>query len=68
MTSDSPEAINPLGNNVWAKQSYAFVHMCLYGRGKRYQKPFATFLTRLGKEPVSEELFKECFKMDYKKC
>jgi hypothetical protein len=67
VTSDSPEAINPLGNNVWAKQSYAFVHMCLYGRGKRYQKPFATFLTRLGKEPVSEELFKECFKMDYKK-
>jgi len=67
VSADSPEAINPLGNNVWAKQSYAFVHMCLYGRGKRYQKPFITFLSRLGKEPVSEELFKECFKMDYKK-
>lgn len=67
VTADSPEAINPLGNNVWAKQSYAFVHMCLYGRGKRYQKPFGTFLMRLGKEPITEELFKECFKMDYKK-
>ena len=67
VTSDSPEAINPLGNNVWAKQSYAFVHMCLYGRGKRYQKGFATFLIRTGKEPVSEAVFKECFGMDYKK-
>lgn len=67
VTADSPEAINPLGNNVWAKQCYAFVHMCLYGRGKRYQKPFGTFLMRLGKEPITEELFKECFKMDYKK-
>ena len=67
VTADSPEAINPLGNNVWAKQSYAFVHMCLYGRGKRYQKAFGTFLMRLGKEPITEELFKECFKMDYKK-
>ncbi len=67
VTADSPEAINPLGNNVWAKQCYAFVHLCLYGRGKRYQKPFGTFLMRLGKEPLTEELFKECFKMDYKK-
>ena len=67
VTSDSPEALNPLGNNVWAKQCYAFVHMCIYGRNKRYQKPFATFLMRLGKEPVSEALFKECFGMDYKK-
>lgn len=64
---DAPEAINPLGDNVWAKQCYAFVHMCLYGRGKRYQKPFATLLVRASKEPVTEALFKECFGMDYKK-
>lgn len=64
---DAPEAINPLGNNTWAKQCYAFVHMCLYGRGKKFQKPFGNFLVRLGKEPVSEELFKQCFGMDYKK-
>jgi hypothetical protein len=67
MAADSPEALNPLGNNIWAKQCYAFVHMCLYGRNKMYQKPFATFLQRLNKEPASETLFKECFKMDYKK-
>lgn len=54
-------------SSFWTAQSYAFVHMCLYGRNLKYQKPFIQFLTRLGREPLSEELFKECFKMDYKK-
>ncbi|MEO7412126.1 MAG: hypothetical protein ABIZ81_02120 [Opitutaceae bacterium] len=67
MGHDSPAALNPLGNNVWAKQCYAFVHMCLYGRGGQYKKPFAQFLTRLSKQPPSETLFQECFKMSYKK-
>lgn len=48
-------------------QAYAFVHMCLYGRNQKYQRPFLQFVNRLGREPLSEELFKECFKMDYKK-
>jgi hypothetical protein len=62
-----PETRNPLGNNLWAKQAYAFVHMCVFGRGGRYQQPFALFLQRLGRgEPVSEELFTECFKLNYK--
>ncbi len=60
---DSPEALNPLGNNRWAKQSYAFVHMCLYGQNGRYQKPFAQFLARLSRAPVSEAMFQDCFKM-----
>jgi hypothetical protein len=51
----------------WNAQAYAFVHMCLYGRNQKYQRPFLQFVTRLGSEPLSEELFKECFKMDYKK-
>src|SRR6185369_6482637 len=63
---DSPEALNPLGNNRWAKQAYAFVHMCLYGQNGRFQKPFAQFLSRISREPVSEEVFKECFKMSYR--
>jgi hypothetical protein len=67
MAHDSPAALNPFGNNRWAKQSYAFVHMCIYGRGGIYQKPFAQFLARLGKEPPSEALFQACFKMSYKK-
>ncbi len=66
LAHDSPEALNPLGNNRWAKQAYAFVHMCLYGRDGRYQKPLALFVRRLGKEPASEALFTDCFKMSYK--
>lgn len=62
----SPEATNVLGNNVWAKQSYAFVHMCLYGERNKFQKPFAKFLQRIAKEPVTETMFKECFNMTYK--
>jgi hypothetical protein len=63
---DSPEVQNSIGG-LWGKQCYAFVHLCLYGEGQRYQKPFLTFLNRLRSEPVSEELFKECFGMDYRK-
>jgi len=62
---DSPEARSVLGNNRWAKQAYAFVHMCLYGLNGRYQKPFAVFLQRLSREPPSEELFKQVFKKTY---
>jgi hypothetical protein len=51
----------------WNAQAYAFVHMCLYGRNQKYQRPFLQFVTRLAREPLSEELFKECFKMDYNK-
>lgn len=66
VTSEDPEAKNPLGNNRWAKQAYAFVHLCLYGANGRYQKAFGQFVQRLGAEPMSEALFKECFKTDYK--
>jgi hypothetical protein len=59
---DSPEALNVLGNNVWAKQAYAFVHMCLYGYKGKYQKAFTTFMQRSAKEPVTEQMFKECFR------
>jgi tetratricopeptide (TPR) repeat protein len=65
VTRDAPEAKNPLGNNRWAKQAYAFVHLCLYGANGRFQKAFGQFLQRLGIEPVSEALFKDCFKMSY---
>ncbi|HVU31990.1 MAG TPA: hypothetical protein VHE61_01050 [Opitutaceae bacterium] len=62
---DSPEAMNTLGNSVWAKQCYAFVHMGLYGEDGHWQKPFMEFLVRATKQPVTEEMFKECFKMSY---
>ncbi len=62
--ADSRTARNPLGN-LWAKQSYAFVHLCLYGNQGKYQKGLLTFLSRLGSQPPSEALFKECFGMTY---
>jgi hypothetical protein len=54
-----------LGSN-WAKQSCAFVHMCLYGEHQRYQKGFLTFITRTAKEAPTEALFKECFGVSYR--
>ncbi len=65
VTYNSPEAVNPLGNNAWAKQAYAFVHMCLYGENGRWQKSFAQFLIRSTREPVTEAMFKDCFHMSY---
>lgn len=66
ITTDSPEAQSPLGNNLWAKQAYAFVHFCLFGENLRYQKALGLFVDRLAHEPLSEELFKDCFKVGYK--
>jgi hypothetical protein len=66
VTADSPEAQSPLGNNLWAKQAYLFVHYCMFGEDLRYQPALATFVSRLAREPLSEALFKECFKTDYK--
>jgi hypothetical protein len=64
--ADAPEALNPLGNNRWAKQAYAFVHLCLYGANGRYKAGFDEFTKRLATQPVSEALFKECFKIGYR--
>jgi len=63
---DSSEATNVLGNNRWAKQCYAFVHMCLYGQKGKFQKAFATFLQRSAREPITEAMFKECFGQTFK--
>ncbi|HWA28430.1 MAG TPA: hypothetical protein VG734_22465 [Lacunisphaera sp.] len=67
ITTDSPEARAPLGNNLWAKQAYAFVHFCLFGdEGMKYRDPLIAFVGRLAREPLSEALFKDCFKIGYK--
>jgi hypothetical protein len=62
---DSALARNPVGS-AWAKQCYAFVHLCLYGRGHNYQSGFLKFVARLAKEEPSEQLFKECFGVSYR--
>ena len=65
MRANAPEVRNAIGS-TWAKQCYAFVHWCLYGENAKHQKEFLTFVTRLGREPLTEDLFKECFKMNYR--
>lgn len=46
---------------VWQAQCYAFVHRCLYGMNGDLQKSFMTFLDRTQKEPLTEDLFRQCF-------
>ena len=65
ITHEDEEARQPLGNTLWAKQAYAFVHFCLFGEKLQYKEALATFVGRLAREPASEELFKECFKVSY---
>ncbi len=65
VANDSETARNTLGS-TWAKQCYAFVHWGLYGDNGKHQQAFITFIQRIEKEPVSEVLFKECFKKSYK--
>ena len=65
LTHDSPEARSPLGNTLWAKQAYAFVHFCLFGENLRHKEGLIAFVGRLAREPLSEALFKDCFKIGY---
>jgi len=61
---DSPEALSPVAGK-WAKQAQALVHMWLYGENQKYTKAFGEFVVRATREPVTEAMFKECFKLDY---
>jgi hypothetical protein len=65
ITAEDEEARHPLGNTLWAKQAYAFVHFCLFGEKLQYKEALATFVTRLAHEPVSEDLFQQCFHISY---
>ncbi|MDF9827825.1 hypothetical protein M2447_001927 [Ereboglobus sp. PH5-10] len=50
----------------WANACFAFVHMCLYGYQKKYQKGFLSFSRRAMTGPVTEADFKECFGRTHK--
>jgi hypothetical protein len=65
VTRDSPVAHEAVGSR-WAKQSCAFVHLCLYGVGQRYQQGFLNFVARTTKEAPTEAVFKECFGVNFK--
>ncbi|WP_138223133.1 hypothetical protein [Nibricoccus aquaticus] len=45
----------------------AFTHYCLYGNNRKLAPNFIQFMERLEREPVSEQLFKECFRRTTKK-
>jgi tetratricopeptide (TPR) repeat protein len=51
----------------YSMQSYLFVHLGLYGQNQRFTRGFAKFVVRSSQEPVTEQLFKECFGHDYAK-
>lgn len=63
--ADSGEAQNAVGS-LWAKQAAAFVHWGLYGHNGRDQKAFLNFVVASMRQGVSEALFKESFRRDYK--
>ncbi|HLP25610.1 MAG TPA: hypothetical protein VK477_08030, partial [Acidobacteriota bacterium] len=65
VSADSPEARTPLGNNLWAKQAYLFVHFCLFGENLRHRDAIVQFVGRLTREPLSEQMFRDCFKVTY---
>ncbi len=52
---------------MYPYQCYAFVHLCLYGEKQRYQEPFMRLVARAMAGPITEEIFKECFGMDYRR-
>ncbi len=52
---------------AWSNQCYLFAHMCLYGNRKEYQRGFIKLAMRSLNEPVTEELFKQCMGVSYKK-
>lgn len=56
----------PKEASSYAMQCYAFVHLCLFGQGKKYQAPFADFVRRTAAEPASEAIFRECFGQTYR--
>jgi tetratricopeptide (TPR) repeat protein len=65
VSAASPSARNPLGNTLWAKQAYAFVHMCQFRADGKFKEPFDRFVRRLAVEPLNEALFRECFGLGY---
>lgn len=70
LTKDSPEVARRHDGSLGPAyhQATMFMHMCLFGTGetrRTLRAPFARFTARLETEPLSEELFYECFGMGY---
>ena len=48
-----------------ARESYEFVHLCLFGAPAEYRLAFLNFAYHAAREPVTEPLFMRCFKKSY---
>jgi hypothetical protein len=57
----------PVGRLGESALANAFVHMCIYGRGRQYQQGFLKYVSRANGNFVSEEFFVECFGMSMRK-
>lgn len=58
--ADSALAREPTGT-VWAAECCAFVHYCLFGEQGANRAAFLEFMGRIGREPLTDRLFKSCF-------
>jgi hypothetical protein len=70
LTWQSPEFADPKSWEAGEAYYHAefFMHMCLFGATPPYRdlrKPYEIFIRRLEQEPLTEELFRECFGRDF---
>jgi hypothetical protein len=48
-----------------ARECYEFVHLCLFGSQMEFRTAFLNFAYLAAREPVTEALFRQCFKKGY---
>ena len=46
---------------------HAFVHLCLYGEGRKFQEPFRRLVDAALRGPIDEATFRKIFGMDYRR-
>lgn len=51
--------------SAWDCQCLEFVHLCLFGEGGRYRKGLALLALAAMHQPVTEDLFRQCFQLSY---
>jgi hypothetical protein len=62
---DSPEYIKASGS-AFSHQALAFVHYAILSQKGRYRDAFLKFIDQASREPVTETMFKNYFKMSYR--
>lgn len=65
VTYESPEYRKTVGS-TFSHQALAFVHYAMLSHKGRYRDSFLKFIEQASKEPVTETMFKNYFKMNYR--